>query len=645
MDPFTTRKPTGPSLNSAYRLKQVHPRQPAASRPSDIVETAPPQAGTSSFDPSKPSFMPVKPIESFFSDSITKRRANDTPEKRRIQHLEDAMNMYNGSHQLQLNGFVDDAQDRSDRIQAQADKLQAHAERAQQQAEKMAAQTAQIQVQTENTQSQTKQAKEQAEKIITDLSKLKIVLRNDFRVIGSEMRFAEAGIQELTARLEAADRERSWMATHMRAKTLAEAESHELMARRLRESVLDSDGIGQLHGGAARLQLTDEPEQQQQESGTVQEPVEVEEPTEITEEEDEAKTEVPVVEDEESRTDWQPYAISQLMPLSISAANDETFTWEDIHHFLGGAQYSPGLYLTNDDSVNRILKGKTYWLLEGQFEPFAPKTPGQHGAKLTAFFNDTPTADGLIPEEEDYANVPLFICLDEAKGYTYLGTYSQPRYSDKLSHSELFQRVPESVLRYWASQLAEIHRPAWVTDQLIAQFWPAPTYTGPIPSDAAVETPHTGDSDPRDPEKLLEKRVVRSLEQFAHELRDWKKESQLKAQFLTEDALMEMWAKSDLDEEKGMRPWWEYLECVGFDGEFYERIVDRKLGKGKGVVGGKGEPGKNGCTTLRAEGGDGGEQRRDSAAGVPELELDESPIKEAKFKRTRRPAPGKIQGH
>jgi hypothetical protein len=123
MDPFTTRKPTGPSSNSAYRLKQVHPRQPTASRPSDIVKTAPPQAGTSSFDPSKPSFIPVKPIESFFSDSITKRRANDTPEKRRIQQLEDAMNMYNGSHQLQLNGFVDDAQDRSDRIQAQADKL------------------------------------------------------------------------------------------------------------------------------------------------------------------------------------------------------------------------------------------------------------------------------------------------------------------------------------------------------------------------------------------------------------------------------------------------------------------------------------------------------------------------------------------
>lgn len=302
------------------------------------------------------------------------------------------------------------------------------------------------------------------------------------------------------------------------------------------------------------------------------------------------------------------------------------------------------MYLANSDFENSILKGKTFWLLEAQFEPFAPKAPGQHGAKLTAFFNDSPTENGLVPDEEDYANVPVFVCLGEDQDYTYLGTYSQKRYSDKLSHSELFQHVPEHILKYWAELLAEPDRPAWVTEQLIAHFWPAPTYAGPISSDSAVVTPATGVSNPQDPEKPLEKRVALSLEAFAFELREWKKESQLKAQLLTEGALMEMWSKSDLDEEKGLRPWLEYLECVGFDCEFYEKLVAAKQGKGKKTVANKAEPSMAGSATPRANGGINSEQRRDSAADVPEFKLDESPIKEAKFKCTRRAAPGERQG-
>lgn len=287
------------------------------------------------------------------------------------------------------------------------------------------------------------------------------------------------------------------------------------------------------------------------------------------------------------------------------------------------------------------MKGRTFWLLEGQFEPFAPTTPGQHGAKLTAFYNQSPTEKGLELEEKDYNDVPLFICLSQGKGrgYRYLGTYSQTRYSDKLSHSELFQHVPEHVLKYWAFLLADPDRPAWVTEELIAHFWPAPIYVGPIPTDAAVATPGNAASDPRDPEMVIERRVVRSLETFAFQLREWKKESRLKAQFLTEDALMEMWSKSDVDEEKGLRPWLEYLECVGFDDEFYEELVARKQSKGKVVVEDRVEPSKIECATSRANSSENGEQRRDSASDVPELKLDKSPVKEARFKYTRRPAP------
>jgi hypothetical protein len=222
------------------------------------------------------------------------------------------------------------------------------------------------------------------------------------------------------------------------------------------------------------------------------------------------------------------------------------------------------------------LQGRTYWLLESDYEPFAPTSPGQHGAKLTAFFNDTLTAQGDALDAEDYSNVPVFVCLKPGEGYTYMGQYSQPRYSDKLSYSELYQHVPARVLEYWAKQLADPHRPAWITEQLIGHFWPPPPYTGPTPTDSALASPATGVSAPVNPEHVLEKRVMRSLEHYALELRDWKKEAQMKATLLTEEALMGTWHKTDIDQEKGLRLWWEYLECIGFDDDFYGKLVGLK---------------------------------------------------------------------
>jgi hypothetical protein len=654
MDPYTSRKPpTGPS-NGAHRPYQPIMRQNTTLKPTNEAKAAALRGPTTSLNPTKPSFQPVESLRSFgfLDEAVAKRKLDVTPEQKRIQKLEDKMFMYNNSNQVQLHGFVDESEKRSQRlaeqIQESAEQIQAKAERAHEKAEQAQAEANKIKAQAE-------QAQAQAENTASKVSGLQNVLRDDFRTIKSQIQSGSTEVRELAARMEAADQERSWMANHMRIKILAEAESHELMARRLRESVFGSDGVAQLQGGSTRLQLIAEPSQQQeneQEQVAVeiptrtQEPVEVISPSVRGEEvaEEEKKNDIVEPKTQVSGSEWRPHAITQLTPLSISATNDDTFTWEEIHRYLGGAQYSPGLYLASSDFENSILKGKTFWLLEAQFEPFAPTKPGEHGAKLTAFFNDSPTHDGVVPDEEDYANVPVFVCPEGGKGYTYLGTYSQTRYSDKLSHSELFQHLPEHILKYWAELLADPDRPGWVTDQLIAHFWPAPTYTGPIPTDVAVATPATGVSDPQDPEKPLEKRVVRSLEAFAHELRDWKKESQLKAQLLTEDAIMEMWGKSDLDEEKGLRPWLEYLECVGFDSEFYEKLIAAKQSKGKKVVAIKVEPSMAGSATPRANGGNTSEQRRDSAADVPELKLDESPIKEAKFKCTRRAAPGERQG-
>lgn len=273
---------------------------------------------------------------------------------------------------------------------------------------------------------------------------------------------------------------------------------------------------------------------------------------------------------------WQPYTIAQLTPLDISPSNNVTFSWEELVRHFGGNQYSPGLYYSRNEDPSRILQGRTYWLLESQYEPFAPTSPGQHGAKLTAFFNDNLTASGDAVTEDDYSNVPVFACLTPGEGYTYLGQYSQPRYSDKLSYSELRQHVPARVLEYWAKQLADPHRPAWITEQLVAHFWPKDPYTGPIPTDSALTSPATGVTEPNDPERVLEKRVADALERYALKLKVWKKDAELKAALLTEDALMGMWNNTDVDEEKGLRLWWEYLECVGFDEEFYQKLVGLK---------------------------------------------------------------------
>jgi hypothetical protein len=652
-DPFTTKVPTGPD---SYRFPQSKSRQTTALVPTNEARAAALKAPTALLDPSKPNFKPVKSLKQFeFLDvAAAKRKLDTTPEQKRIQKLEDDMIIFTEDHQVEFSKFAYGAKMRSEelaeQIQAQAQENQARADKIQEQALEAQVKAEQAQAEAVKINAQAQQAQAQAEKTTSEVTGLRNVLRTDFKTIGSQLKTADNAISMLTARLEAADQERTWMANHMKIKTLAEAESHELMAKRLRESVLGPDAVGQLQGGMTRLQL-DAESSHQQETGIVESPVRAQEPVEVSSptvrgEEvavPEAKAEVAELDHQNTPKDWQPHAISQLAPLAISVTNDVTFTWEQLHRDLGGTQYSPGLYLA---SSGNILKGNTYWLLEARFEPFAPTKPGQHGAKLTPFFNDTPTEDGLVPGEEDYANVPVFVCPENGKEYTYLGTYSQMRYSDKLSHSELYQHVPESALKYWASLLADPERPAWANDQLIAHFWPAPTYDGPIPTDEALAAPATGVSDPQNPEKPIEKRVLRALEQFALELRDWKKESQLKAQLLTEDALMEMWGKSDLDLEKGLRPWLEYLECVGFDEEFYQKLVACKSGKGKVAVASKAEPSMAGSATPRANGGNKGEgeERHDSSADVPELNLGEAPIKEAKFKSTRRAAPGERQG-
>lgn len=214
-------------------------------------------------------------------------------------------------------------------------------------------------------------------------------------------------------------------------------------------------------------------------------------------------------------------------------------------------------------------------MLEGEYEPFVPQKPGQHGAKVTAVFN--PTAGDDNPSLEDFINVPVFICAKGQEEYTYFGTYSQTRYSDRISYDTLFTTIPEHVLRYWAGQLADKKRPSWVTKELRDHFWPQPNYDGPMPINHRVESVE-GDDTVEDSCDGVDRNVLEALRAHAEVLREWDQDSLLKVGLLTEDAIMAAFKATDLDSEPGLRLWWEYLECTGYDSKLYDMLTNAKKG-------------------------------------------------------------------
>jgi hypothetical protein len=296
-----------------------------------------------------------------------------------------------------------------------------------------------------------------------------------------------------------------------------------------------------------------------------------------------------------------PLAVRNMPPPPTpdTTSHTETFTQDFLTLNFGGHQYSPGFFFIPHRSD---LPSCSYWLLDSENEPHLPSSPGQHGAKLTAFFNESPPAKGeKLPDEANYLRVPVFIRVAGEKEYRYFGNYSQTRYSDKLDYERVITAVSENVRRYWAKQLTAQDRPEWVTEALIAHFWPKPQYFGPYPTDSAVATPVSVEGDSEE-ETAVEKRVSKALAQYAQELKDWRKEAVMKVKYLTEENLMKAFGKADADEEAGLRLWWEYLECVGYDEGFYEFLVTLKRNPGlQRAVGAVVKKGGNGGSGVRPD--------------------------------------------
>ncbi|GAB1728778.1 hypothetical protein NU195Hw_g485t1 [Hortaea werneckii] len=283
-------------------------------------------------------------------------------------------------------------------------------------------------------------------------------------------------------------------------------------------------------------------------------------------------------------TSWIPCALRNLQPTHPPLLPDpiQTFTWEFLFNTLSGVQWSPGFYFNSTPSPSRLLRTKSYWLLDTPYEPFLPSEPGQPGAKITAFFNDTVPASeeeaghSAAPTEEDYLNTPIFISPDpldvptDERRYVYFGRYSQKRFSDRIGYDTLREQIPEGVLRFWAESLASPERPEWITRQLMRGFWPRPVYEGPVFAEDAGET----GSGVSGNDEVEDERVLRALREYARELGEWEREARKRVGLFKSKDLLESFEMPDAAAQPGLRLWWEYFEFVDFDREFYDGLVD-----------------------------------------------------------------------
>ncbi|KAF2002270.1 hypothetical protein P154DRAFT_431291 [Amniculicola lignicola CBS 123094] len=241
-----------------------------------------------------------------------------------------------------------------------------------------------------------------------------------------------------------------------------------------------------------------------------------------------------------------------------------TFSADFLHNQLGGITWSPGLnYIPPNSTTPSLVKNRSYYTLDAGVEPYLPKGPGEHGAKLTAFFNTNPSDIYEEAEEDSFDETPLFACATpwatekDQRRYVYFGNYSQTRWSDKLDYDRMIECVPAHVKQYWAEELAAKGRPKWVTEALMKHFWPKPVYDGAI-------TVPADDSDDK---------MMRDIKFYITELKAWEKEARLKVNLIKKEDILKAFDTADADDPPALRLWWEYLQCAGWDKNFYDMLV------------------------------------------------------------------------
>lgn len=264
-----------------------------------------------------------------------------------------------------------------------------------------------------------------------------------------------------------------------------------------------------------------------------------------------------------------------------------TFKLDFLHNTLGGISWSPGLMYINSNSAPPMLRNRTYYMIDETHEPYLPKAAGEHGAKLTAFFNKAPEEefDNFSEGTNSYTDVPMFLQVTPGR-YTYFGNYSQTRWSDKLDNDTMKAHVPKEVKDHIAKDLTDVPREAWATRELKKHFFPRPDYEGAILLPASDDTTiHSVN------EENHNKQVASDVKDYVQELVEWKREANMKTAMIKADFVLSAFeavrhlhlfffdkvstdvVQADADDPPALRLWWEYLECVDWKLDFYNMLV------------------------------------------------------------------------
>lgn len=253
----------------------------------------------------------------------------------------------------------------------------------------------------------------------------------------------------------------------------------------------------------------------------------------------------------------QPHYLTTLSPLSKDTTNKihtastmVTFHPQFLEEHLGGVEWSPGLRFIPGDSTC-ILKNRTYYTLNPSTEPYLPKHPGQHGAKLTAFFNTNPEdVHGDLPDDAtSYEHVPMFV--EQNGRYAYFGNYSQTRWSDKLDYDSMEARVPQHIKEYWAEELTSPIRQDWVTEALKNHFFKKPEYDGriyPAFEDDAAATVNSEE------EVKINNRMAKDVHTYVEELREWEREAKMKTAMIKKQFILDAFDAVSFADKVGWMP-------------------------------------------------------------------------------------------
>jgi hypothetical protein len=253
-----------------------------------------------------------------------------------------------------------------------------------------------------------------------------------------------------------------------------------------------------------------------------------------------------------SGKNWMPVAISAFPNISSDTlanipppSETMTFSFDFLNNHLGGTFWSPGLKYLPPSSLDksRILKDRSYYMIDAEYEPYLPREPGMHGAKLTAFFNQNPEDvwENVETPGNSIENVPMFVSASafgsadglSKKRYVYFGNYSQTRWSDKLDYDRMVDQVSLKVKEYWAEELSSNGRADWVTKALQNHFFPKPVYEGTV-----VTTNVEGSVAPEE-EAKLEQEMEQDVKFWIRQLQFWEKDSVLKTKMIKKNFILD----------------------------------------------------------------------------------------------------------